>query len=340
MFVTETSFLSESADIAPDESSCVQRCESKVQVASQSSVPFGHLDEKGDEGLLVSEDVVKCSLSLVDPLCSFVPCSISLDTDCVRQNLNEEKDCIKECSGTFVAVGGSRPSIRRQSTSLKTYSMISPTHVALEGGELGNKYSHQLLSLDPRLDCTKLPCKRNFVDTSPSWPTSGAGNIDTVDFQTDADQSLVVETTELKSKTDGVAGDGTEFLVQSVKKRITPSSLNQSLQVPKPIMKKSSIKKDHVQSSGPETLSDPQKVKNLTKMQYESTSPLELCMAVQKRVRFSEANDQLQQNQDLQKVYPKNCKGWNIVGAIDTIYYDFTNKFIFLLKCRFCSQKW
>lgn len=327
MFVNETSFLSESADIAPDENSCVQRCESKFQVASQSSIHFGHLDEKGDDGLLVAEEIVKCSLSLVDPLCSFVPCSISLDTDSAGQNLNEGKDCTEELLGTFVDVGGSRPSIRRQVTSLKNYSTISPTHATMEGG-LDNSYAHQLpgnmrlLSSDSQLDCTRFSSKINFMETLPSQSTKSR-DMDTVeDSQTDARHNLVEEITELKSKSDEVAGDVSEFLADTVKKSVTCDILNGSLQLSKSTMKKSSIKKDHLQSS--KTISNPQKVDNVVKMQHESKNPLEPCMLVQKRVRFLEANDQPQENLDFQKVHPPiNCKDWSIVGVIDMIYYVF-----------------
>lgn len=321
MFVNETSFLSESADIAPDQSSCVQRCESKFQVASQSSLPFGHLDEKSDECLPVTEDVVTCSLSLVDPLCSFVPCSISLDTDCAKQNLNEGRDFMKECSGTSVDIGGSRPSIRRQSAPLKNYSTMLPTHVNLEEGKFENNYSHQpqgnsrLLSSDSGLDCTRLSCKRNFMETLPSSHTSNSSNMDIVeDSQTEVNHNLVEKIIEPRSKSDEVSGDESEFLVQSAKKMKTFGSLNQSLRVSKPIMKKSSIKKDYLQSSGTENVSDPQKVGNVMKMQCENKNPLEPCKLVQKRVHFSEANDQPQENSELHKVHPsKNCKGWNIV---------------------------
>lgn len=286
----------------------MQRCESKFQVASQSSVQFDHLAEKGDDSLLVIEEVVKCSLSLVDPLCSFVPCSISLDTDCAGQNLNEGEDCMKECLGTFVDVGGSKPSIRRQLTSLKNYSTILPTHVAVEGG-LDNVYARQLhgntslLSSDSCLDCTR-PSKRNFMETLPSQPTKSRDGDIVEDSQTDADHNLVEEITELKSKGDEFAGDGSEFLVRSMKKRKTCDIINESLQQSKSIMKKSSIKKDHLQSLGTETASGPQKVENVVRMQYESKNPLEPCMLVQKRVHFLDANDQPQENLDFQKVHP------------------------------------
>ncbi|MED6198652.1 hypothetical protein PIB30_068506 [Stylosanthes scabra] len=76
--VRETSFLSESVDIFPDASSCVQKHDPKCAIGSQLSMHSDSLHKKPDEDILHSEDVVRCSnLSLIDPLCSVVPCSIS-----------------------------------------------------------------------------------------------------------------------------------------------------------------------------------------------------------------------------------------------------------------------
>ncbi|KAF5742467.1 hypothetical protein HS088_TW09G00516 [Tripterygium wilfordii] len=78
-FIGETSFLSESADVAPDESSFVQRG-SKNDNSSPSSVPYEGLCEKtivwNLNSLLAR---ARSNLSSVDPLCSVVPCSISLE---------------------------------------------------------------------------------------------------------------------------------------------------------------------------------------------------------------------------------------------------------------------
>ncbi|XP_028783638.1 uncharacterized protein LOC114739730 [Neltuma alba] len=75
-FIRETSFLSESAGDVPDENSCVQKHDFKRGIGSQSSIPYETL-HKADEGILHSQNVAQCSnLSLDDPLCSVVPCSI------------------------------------------------------------------------------------------------------------------------------------------------------------------------------------------------------------------------------------------------------------------------
>ena len=63
LFVGETSFLSESADVAPDENSFVPKNETSSKLASQSSIPFEGLCDKANEEILLSQ-VQSSSLSL------------------------------------------------------------------------------------------------------------------------------------------------------------------------------------------------------------------------------------------------------------------------------------
>lgn len=91
--VRETSFLTESVDIVPDESSCVKKDDPRCIIGSQLSTLSESLHNKPDEGTLYSQDVVRCSsLSLIDPLCSVVPCSIS------SEHANSETHIDKENS--------------------------------------------------------------------------------------------------------------------------------------------------------------------------------------------------------------------------------------------------
>lgn len=77
-FAAETSFFSESADVAPDENSLVRKCANeRSNIASDQSVHFEGLPDQVDGGIMVSQDVRSSYPSLVDPLCSVVPCSIS-----------------------------------------------------------------------------------------------------------------------------------------------------------------------------------------------------------------------------------------------------------------------
>ncbi|KAL3829827.1 hypothetical protein ACJIZ3_018629 [Penstemon smallii] len=75
-FAGETSFLSESADVAPDGNSFAQNHD-KGAIASQLSIPSENFSNRGNEILLTQDFVRSSSASFWDPLCSVVPCSIS-----------------------------------------------------------------------------------------------------------------------------------------------------------------------------------------------------------------------------------------------------------------------
>lgn len=156
--IHETSSLSESADIAPDKNSCIQKQYNERKIVSQSSVaPEGTYEEAGNNGNLFSEDVaISPCVSPLDPLCSVVPCSFTSDNAChqnvVSQNCKRQVNPEKQFSLTTGANldnlkiispqgddflhgegrsiskinGESPPTIRRQVASLKTYSMLSP----------------------------------------------------------------------------------------------------------------------------------------------------------------------------------------------------------------------
>ncbi|CAK8565022.1 unnamed protein product [Lathyrus sativus] len=89
----ETSFLTESADIVPDESSCVLKHDPKCAISSQLSMPCEVSHNKPDDDVLHSQDVVRCSnLSLIDPLCSVVPCSIASEHEYYKALIDREND--------------------------------------------------------------------------------------------------------------------------------------------------------------------------------------------------------------------------------------------------------
>ncbi|KAL2461089.1 BRCA1 C Terminus domain containing protein [Abeliophyllum distichum] len=152
-FVGETSFLSESADVAPDENSFVQNQDKRTVAASQSSIPSEDLCNKSKDGVLLSQVAGPSSASFMDPLCSVVPCSISenvcssaLDHDNIfpprRASITTEHatDNLPRTSasngdlarGEAVAVAmssikESQHTVRRQCTSLRNYSLL-PSH--------------------------------------------------------------------------------------------------------------------------------------------------------------------------------------------------------------------
>ncbi|KAK8662043.1 hypothetical protein V6N13_091631 [Hibiscus sabdariffa] len=148
-FAAETSFFSESADVAPDENSLVRKCVNKrSNIASDQSVHFEGLPDQVDEDIMISQDL-RCSYpSLVDPLCSIVPCSISSENvgTALGQNGNSGEGFAGNCPGTgelwnenihvesifetkqaLSKLDGeySAAKIQRQVTSLKTYSKVS-----------------------------------------------------------------------------------------------------------------------------------------------------------------------------------------------------------------------
>lgn len=164
LFVGETSFLSESADIVPDENSFMLKYETSFKLGSQSSIQFEGLCEKDNDEILLSQ-VKSSSLSLEDPLCSVVPCSIPLENggSAVDQNQNDNEvyaenciiptleigkgDMVQRASGlnikSFHAEGqdvsiidgeGSGETIRRRLTLLKSYSRLLTSQGAFSKG--------------------------------------------------------------------------------------------------------------------------------------------------------------------------------------------------------------
>ena len=159
-FVGETSFLSESADIAQDENSFMLKNDTSSKLASQSSIHFEGLCDKANEEILFSQ-VKSSSLFLEDPLCSVVPCSISVENDgsSIDQNHHDKEVYAENCSIPTLEVGkgdmmqgasglnvksfhaeqkvvplidgeGSGDTTRRRLTSLKSYSRLISSHGA------------------------------------------------------------------------------------------------------------------------------------------------------------------------------------------------------------------
>ncbi|KAL2920979.1 Mediator of DNA damage checkpoint protein 1 [Bienertia sinuspersici] len=78
-FVCETSYLSESMDVFPDQSSVANNHRLSSN-APEAGKPVEDLYETATERAFVSQEVVKDSTAFNDPLCSMVPCSISAET--------------------------------------------------------------------------------------------------------------------------------------------------------------------------------------------------------------------------------------------------------------------
>ncbi|XP_058107397.1 uncharacterized protein LOC131250984 isoform X2 [Magnolia sinica] len=200
-FITETSFLSESVDIVTDESS-VQKPDAVPEVVSLSSIPLVAVPRNTNEGTLLSQDVTGSSnFSMADPLCSVVPCSISLDNDHTMQD-SGQKDLEKEEAGkglnlitehvgletipvmpfvhgeenvaSKMSSEGLPATTRKQLTSLRLYSMVEPARYTSPGGEfvcinesvplVGPTESHrQILPSERNVDCFMSLNKEDFA---------------------------------------------------------------------------------------------------------------------------------------------------------------------------------
>lgn len=174
-FAGETSFLSESAHIAPDENSFVQIQETRCHIGSQSSIRIEDFQDETSHRIIPSQDLVKSSsLSFIDPLCSVVPCSISLNNDAESTAIQYQKHVEidaenqfgpvpelqvensqgtsslnaefqhAEGKGTSAVKEDYSCSVRKLTASLKSYSTVFPYRLAtFDGGRLQSKLSLQ-----------------------------------------------------------------------------------------------------------------------------------------------------------------------------------------------------
>ncbi|KAL0464240.1 UNVERIFIED_CONTAM: hypothetical protein Slati_0311600 [Sesamum latifolium] len=204
-FAGETSFFSESADAAPDENSSVQNHDKGAIIASQLSMPSENFSNRANDGMLLSEDVVRSSsTSLVDPLCSVVPCSISEDIcsslainhedtaihgslnitiECKKENLlgtSPSNNVPTEGEGIPMAIGNikeSRNGVSRRFTLLRNYSKVLPSHSSFVKKDCHKQKS---LLIDSNAELTLL--ETHFVNHEETvmggadYPVSQKGN--------------------------------------------------------------------------------------------------------------------------------------------------------------------
>ncbi|XP_057513450.1 uncharacterized protein LOC130795400 isoform X1 [Actinidia eriantha] len=339
--VGETSYLSESADIAPDENSFVQKQDKGSHMASQSSIPSEALHNRVDEAVLFSQDVVRSSsLSSVDPLCSVVPCSISSENDWspLVENPNDEVDagkCYRPASeycnvnlqrtsnsSTFVHKEReafstincevSQPTVRRQLTSLRTYSMLLPQcSTFFESDNIyfsqlfPSEYSSGLLSAKQNM-----ACKRGSIELPSLHKCSTAGEIEK-NNQTLVVQNVLSDLMNQKRSRDETAKDGTRLQVHKEEDRCSPHILNQGkrshLHASKETLQDLGGEKNPQQSALQKSYVDPQS-KNLQKEAFQCKVDCDFEVPARKRVCFSEFGIQLLRKNDIQKLQSA-CKG-------------------------------
>ncbi|CAN6561987.1 unnamed protein product [Malus baccata var. baccata] len=264
-FAGETSFFSESADIAPDVNSFVQVHDTKFYRTSQSSIAFSGLHEDNNGIMLFQDVVTSSSLSSVDPLCSVVPCSISSENASLtlahnqkdKENHNEEcfrptlelavenshkssNPIIKfpyEDGPSMPIINGERSpvTVRRQMISLRTYSTLLPNLVSIfEGGSFYRDRSFEL-ELDQRLNplnkdvpCDRSSDKRSYKESLPSNTVSSysAGRDDEGNGETTLDVNPVATLKNQKRSYHETEGNGNELPIQALKQRRQPLIFN------------------------------------------------------------------------------------------------------------------
>ncbi|KAF3434235.1 hypothetical protein FNV43_RR25338 [Rhamnella rubrinervis] len=321
-FAAETSFLSESADV-PDGSSFMHIHETKVHGESQSSIHFEGLHDKAIKEILLSQDVVRSSsLSLVDPLCSVVPCSIpSGNADStVAQSLNHmETDSQKSFSPTTELGMENSPSstsndefqgpVCRQLTSLKRYSMLLPDSVTLNGEccyhnrSIESEFKWERLSFNQSMGCIKSCDKRTCMDIPRfSSLSKHAAENNEENRDTLGNRSSVEKIIYQKKSDHETAGDGSELQVQSLKKSNQLLNLNRKmcnrLQACMPSLDNSIGEKHPKEASVPENVKL-QKNQNLRKVQFNCKNSHDRHVPAPKRVRLSDAGMQIKQNKNL-----------------------------------------
>ncbi|KAK9912572.1 hypothetical protein M0R45_036431 [Rubus argutus] len=342
-FAGETSFLSESADIAPDMNSFVQVHEIESHRMSQSSIRFDLLPCETNKGMLLSQDaVMSSSLSLVDPLCSVVPCSIPLENEVptLAQTPRDKKSDTDKCfrPTTELGMGNSYKSsnliiefhhedgqatcaingedspatVRRQFISLKTYSTLLPNPV-FDGGSLYNNQSiklgcdQRLNTLDQNVGCIRSSekiCKASLPFKPVSRHLSSRDNKEHGKIISNG--TPVAKMKHLKRKNHETAGDGDELPVQVSKKRRQSVSFNhrahRHLQASKSFVNNSTSERHPKLPLVAENAVGLQQNKELQSKPSECKSLHCRDVPAKKRVHFSEAEIPVQQNKSLKKL--------------------------------------
>ncbi|KAF9686343.1 hypothetical protein SADUNF_Sadunf03G0148800 [Salix dunnii] len=341
-FVGETSFLSESADVAPDENSFVQRHETRSNIGSKSSIPFEAFHDK--------QEVISSDLSMVDPLCSVVPCSISLENAISPSVQNNSKVDAENCFNSNTDIGMenfqktshlkvepvfmdsqtvpiimgkcSDAPLRRKVASLRTYSTLSPNGDATlerEGPCHNGRYSsghvRNLFASHQEMSCIRLSDQRNSKGVLPFESVFESTDGRDKEKNQDVVRNLVAETTCQKRSHDQPTKDRTEMKVKTSIQRRSPLILNRRTRcrpqayelfahnLTGDISPEQAVEHENIIKLHPS--------KNAEKIKlWENSSGA--CNPVRKRVSFSEIEVDLYQNKDLRKPQTQHRNGSTI----------------------------
>ncbi|KAJ6346801.1 hypothetical protein OIU76_003474 [Salix suchowensis] len=342
-FVGETSFLSESADVAPDENSFVQKHETRSNISSQSSIPF--------EAFYDKQEVISSDLSMVDPLCSAVPCSISLEnaispsvqnnrkvdaenwfnskTDIGMENFQKTSylkvEPVFMDSQTVPIIMGkcSDAPLRRKVASLRTYSTLSPNGDATlerEGPCHNGRYSsghvRNMFASHQEMSCVRLCDQRNSKGVLPFKSvfesTDGRDN----EKNQEVVRNLVAERTCQKRSHDQSSKDRTGMKVKTSIQRRSPLILNRRTrcrpQAYELFAHNLTGDISPEQAAEQENITKLHPSKNAEKIKLKGENSFGACKPVRKRVSFPEIEVDLYQNKDLRKPQTQHRNGSTI----------------------------
>ncbi|EOY19617.1 Uncharacterized protein TCM_044754 isoform 1 [Theobroma cacao] len=337
-FAAETSFFSESADVAPDENSVVLKCEkNRSKIASDQSIPFEGLYDQVDEGIMVSQDVRSSNLSLVDPLCSIVPCSISSENDssALGHKGNSEEANVGNCFGSTAVLGnenldgestyGTRQAlptfcgehsvakVRRRLTSLRTYSTVLHEHDSTLGSERLCLNQSTSLNLRHNMNGIRFSDKRNSEMSlaASSTPECTIGRDTEENKHTTVVDNPDGETTNYKQNSDKHAKDGAALQDQPSRGSsplILHQRMRQRLQAARLLVCGSLGKANAEQAVAQKASVALSSRSSLQWIQSKCNNAFDMQFPSRKRVHFSEIEVNLQRNKNLHERQPFHQK--------------------------------
>ncbi|XP_059649301.1 uncharacterized protein LOC132295170 [Cornus florida] len=338
-FVGEKSYLSESADFAPDENSFVQKQDKGSNMTSQPSIAFEDLCNRTNEDILLSQDVVRSSsLSLIDPLCSVVPCSISSPCSTIAQNPNNNVDAEK-CFSPVAELRfenmqrtsslnvefvhgkgkvvpkingeGSQITVHRQLASLRTFSMLFPRCDDFQETEnIYHSRSFQLNCMGLLSSEQNMVCKKGSTG-SPSFKS--ILKCTTARRVEENHENPVTDLTNQKINQDETAKDGAALQVHMQKEGNSPFILKGGtccqFQDSKHILHGFSGEENLEWTKVPESDFWLLQRKSIQNRQSKRKILRDNEIPARKRVRFLDADIKLMQKKSLQKLQYVYRKG-------------------------------
>ncbi|KAK4285312.1 hypothetical protein QN277_002025 [Acacia crassicarpa] len=344
-FIRETSFLSESADV-PDENSCLQKHESKCAIGSQLSIPSETL-HKADEDILHSQNVAQCSnLSLDDPLCSVVPCSIpseltnskpqsqDIDNDVNVPAIPEfEADNCQMIRGDNVVSENRDKQIMSSSdgedipatitnmvqqtpqtltivaqTCLKQLRSLKTYSMIIPNQSLVQKCNQALLRTNQWMDVAALSDKKRSKGLSASKFTDGSKTMQ--NHELFVNHKSTIEITNEKRTDDLKEADKSSIPVESLEERALTPILNDRIQHsllgPKIFGNDINGEKHPNKHVPPKSLAQHQQ--NNLKLQAECSEFHDGHVGVKKRVRSTEEEERFRLKRTLSKLESSNKK--------------------------------